>query len=306
AVIETGLGGRLDSTNVIRPEISVITNIDYDHQALLGNTLGQIAREKAGIIKKYTPVIIGAYHQETEPVFRQKAHEMNAPLRMAESAYRITPKIQQADFQLLEVVPLLDQRPAFEVKLDLAGYYQTENLRTVLAAVDALIGDGWEIPLEAIKKGLSNVRPTAGLRGRMELLAKNPHVLCDTGHNKAGIIAVMNQLRQIPHANLHIVWGMVKDKDIAEILPFLPREARYYWVEADLPRSLMVERLAAEAQEFGLNGSVYPSVRAGVRQAVTEAAPDDLVFIGGSTFVVAETLEQWSVNNDHGSIRTEP
>lgn len=292
AVIETGLGGRLDSTNVIRPEISVITNIDYDHQALLGNTLGQIAGEKAGIIKKYTPAIIGQDHPETEPVFRLKAREISAPLRMATEAYTVTPTEQTLHGQTFTVTPLQAQRGKFDVQLDLAGHYQAENLRTVLAAVDALIGDGWEISLEAIQKGLQAVRPTAGLRGRMETLQEQPLVICDTGHNKAGVAAVMAQIATIPHRQLHIVWGMVNDKDISEILPLLPSAAEYYWVAADLPRALAAERLAEQGASAGLEGVVHGAVPKGIAAALSAAASDDLILIGGSTFVVAEALER--------------
>lgn len=299
AVVETGLGGRLDSTNIIRPELSVITNIDYDHQQLLGDTLGQIASEKAGIIKKYTPVVIGDYHAETAAVFARKAQEMNAPMWVAENQYKISPIDQASDYQSFRIFPLQQQRAPFEVHLDLAGHYQQANLRTVLSAVDSLIGDGWEIPLEAIQKGLSGVRRSSGLRGRMETLGEQPRIICDTGHNKAGVSAVMKQLAQIPHRALHIIWGMVKDKDISDILPLLPQNAHYYWVEAQLPRALEVERLAAQAQAIGLKGQVHLNVATGIQEALKAAAPDDLVFIGGSTFVVAEALERWAVHSGH-------
>ncbi|MDX2285298.1 MAG: folylpolyglutamate synthase/dihydrofolate synthase family protein [Bacteroidia bacterium] len=290
AVIETGLGGRLDSTNLIRPELSIITNISWDHMDLLGDTLALIAGEKAGIIKRFTPVVIGQRHPETEEVFLRKAAELEAPVRFAEDCFRVERLGGSWRGQQFRVEPLADPEPAGTYGLSLAGLYQAENLRTVLAAVAQLREDGWSIPDEALRDGLLHVRAYAGLRGRMEPLGESPLILCDTGHNEAGIAAVLEQLREIPCRQQHLVWGMASDKDHARILRMLPQAARYYFVRPDVPRGLDAGVLRDKAAGAGLHGDAHGSVADGIAAAQAAAGPEDLIFIGGSTFVVAEAL----------------
>jgi dihydrofolate synthase/folylpolyglutamate synthase len=291
AVIEVGLGGRLDSTNVIRPELSVITNISWDHMEVLGDTLALIAGEKAGIIKRFTPAVIGQRHPETEEVFLRKAAGLEAPLRFAEDCFRVERLGGSWRGQQFQVEPLIEGlAPAGTYGLSLAGLYQAENLRTVLTAVAQLREDGWDIPDAALRDGLLHVRAYAGLRGRMEPLGESPLILCDTGHNEAGIAAVLEQLREIPARQRHLVWGMASDKDHAKILRMLPQEARYYFVKPDVPRGLDAGVLRGKAAGAGLTGDAYDSVAGGIAAAQAAAVPEDLIFIGGSTFVVAEAL----------------
>lgn len=283
AVVEVGLGGRLDSTNVLRPELCVITQIDYDHMDLLGDTLAQIASEKAGIIKPYTPVVIGARHPETDPVFEAAAKALEAPLLWAEAHYQpelgaATPAGQE---WLVDGSRLL---------LGLAGHYQRDNLAAVLTAVDALREEGYDLPDEAVTRGLARVVTNTGLRGRMEVIGQAPTVICDTAHNEGGVRAVMEQLARRPYPRLHLVWGMVQDKAHEKILQLLPPAAAYYWVRPELARGLDAAALAAKGAALGLAGQVCGSVAAGIAAARAAAGPDDLIYIGGSTFVVADAL----------------
>jgi dihydrofolate synthase/folylpolyglutamate synthase len=293
AVIEVGLGGRLDSTNIIKPEMSVITNISYDHQDMLGDTLTKIAGEKAGIIKKYTPIVIGERHPETDPVFIKKATEEGAPLFFAQDTVEVTESIvslkgqQMSGFMMVE-----DEKEAFSYLLDQKGSYQTKNMVTALKAIEVMIEDGWEIDQKAIKKGLAKTAINSGLAGRMQQLSERPMIYCDTGHNEAGVKAVFEQLNEIAHDQLHIVWGMVNDKDHDKILSLLPQDAKYYFVKPDVPRGLNAEKLAEKAAKFQLRGEVFSSVADGLIAAHQNAVANekDLVFVGGSTFVVAEIV----------------
>ncbi len=290
AIIETGMGGRLDSTNVIRPEICAVTNISYDHMEFLGDTLAAIAGEKAGIIKAYTPLIVGKRHPETDPVFEEKSEEVEAPLWFAED--RFEARVLQSGWQGQRIA-LLDREQDEETtwELDLPGIYQQENLQTVMQVLWALEEDGWNFDEKHIQKGLSRVRKNTGLRGRMEQLAEQPLTLCDVGHNEAGIRQVLAQLSQFESRHLHFVWGMVSDKDHAKVLAMLPKEASYYWVCPAIPRGLPVEDMKAKATEAGLAGEAWPTVAKGVEAARAAAGPGEVVFIGGSTFVVADALQ---------------
>ncbi|MEM7659764.1 MAG: folylpolyglutamate synthase/dihydrofolate synthase family protein [Bacteroidota bacterium] len=285
AVVEVGLGGRLDSTNVITPELSVITQIDFDHVGLLGDTLPQIAGEKAGIIKQLTPVVISERHPETEVVFLEKAASLEAPILFAQDTHQLEALQQDLHSQRFR-----DLETGEEWELSLAGHYQKENLQAVLAAVDQLREDGWNIPAEAVRQGLQKVAANTGLRGRMEVLSESPTVLLDTGHNPAGVKAAVQQILAHPHDQLHIVWGMVNDKDVSAVLELLPAAATYYFVQADLPRAMKAEALAAKAHQLGLKGTAAGSVEIGMIQAKAAASPDDLIWVGGSTFVVAEAI----------------
>jgi dihydrofolate synthase / folylpolyglutamate synthase len=290
AVIEVGLGGRLDSTNIITPEVGVITNISYDHQSLLGDTLPLIAAEKAGIIKPGVPVVIGQRQTETEDVFIQKATALKAPLFFASDTF-------SAEYGMLDVDgnQIFNFRKNNELlfpslKLDLPGIYQRLNVPPVLKAVELLRMAGWEIPDEALYRGLAAVKELTGLMGRWQVLGANPRIVCDTGHNEDGIRQVAEQIRQTSYRKLHIVLGVVADKEPDCVLALLPREAVYYFCRADIPRAMDPELLKGKAAEAGLTGDVYDSVPAAFDAARAAAGQDDFIFVGGSTFVVAEIL----------------
>ena len=259
AIIETGLGGRLDSTNIISPEISVITNIGYDHMNLLGNTLEQIAIEKAGIVKEKTPVLIGRKQIETETVFEEKASQKNTSVFYAKQN---------------------------EVKFNVPNY-QKENINTSISAIKIL---DWKISNQEINDGIKNVNQNTGLRGRWETLSKNPKIICDTGHNVDGISNIINQLKQIKFNKLHIVFGTVNDKKINDILNLLPKDAKYYFCKAKIDRALDPDKLKSIANEYKLIGESFESVEKALLNAKNNAKKEDLIFIGGSTFVVAEVI----------------
>jgi len=283
AIVETGMGGRLDSTNVIRPEMSIITQIGWDHMEYLGDSLDKIAAEKAGIIKKYTPVVVGKRHEETDGVFAKRAFELSAPLFFAEDQLEAESAGQTDTHQLIRIG---DQT----YELDLMGYYQIENLRTVLQSVEVLREDGWEISDEAIVNGLRKVRTNTGLRGRMEELSSHPRIICDVAHNRDGLEMILPQIQNLPKRRLHMVWGMVSDKNHADILSMLPSDASYYFVKAEIPRALSATELKAKAEKAGLEGEAFETVEEGLNRAIEHAEADDLIFIGGSTFVVADAL----------------
>lgn len=289
AVIEVGLGGRLDSTNIINPDLSVITNISLDHTNMLGNTFGEIAFEKAGIIKPNIPVVIGERHPETDPVFIKKAKEQNAALLFAEDNLKVANVSKQSTTLKLDIIqqntPLLET-----LHLDLTGTYQLKNIVTVIEAVQELRKIGYHIADEAIYQALENVKKLTGLQGRWQTLAKNPLVICDTGHNKAGITEVVQNINQTPHENLHLVIGMVKDKDISAVLALLPKDATYYFCQPQLERALPAKELAEQATSHQLKGKTFNSVAEALAAAKTNASSNDLIFVGGSTFVVAEIL----------------
>ncbi len=266
AVIEVGMGGRLDSTNIITPEVSVITNIGLDHTAHLGSSLPEIAREKAGIIKKGIPVIIGEKHKETTPVFKEIAEKLNAKLVFA----------QDLRFS--------------QYSTDLKGDYQNKNIKSVLGAVKLLREKGWNIPEECLKNGLNSVKLHTSLQGRWDILQEKPKVICDTAHNKEGLKLVFKQLKGEEFQHLHIVLGVVNDKDLESILPLFPTGAQYYFCKPDIPRGLDSEVLAEKAARFNLVGRVFDSVSKAYEVAVDSALDEDLVFVGGSTFTVAEII----------------
>jgi len=292
AVIEVGLGGRLDSTNIITPEISVITNIGFDHVQLLGDTLEKIAFEKAGIIKQDVPVVIGETNNATEIVFRSNAERKNAPVFFADKEYKTEYSLLSMDGkQALNISK--NGEPAFpELKIDLTGLYQQKNVPTVLCALDVLQGKGWKINRGHIYDGLIDAGKDTGLMGRWQVIGNNPLVVCDTGHNEDGIKMIVQQLANTAFKHLHVVFGMVADKNIEPILQLLPVEATYYFTKAALPRALNEKILKEQANSFGLNGEGYPSVMEAFAAAKNAAEQHDMIFAGGSTFVVAEILEQ--------------
>jgi len=290
AIIEVGLGGRLDSTNVITPEISVITNISLDHTTLLGDTLGRIALEKAGIIKPSVPLIVGETHPQTSMIFEGKAAENQVSILFADQHLR-------ADYAMISI----DGKQVFNVKnkdgilfenlrLDLLGLYQSKNICTLLSTVIALQQLGWNVSEADIRKGLENVTGLTGLSGRWQTIGFNPRIICDTAHNEGGMREVVLQLKQMPFKKLHIVIGMVNDKDIAGVLDLLPREAVYYFTKAAIPRAMSERQLMQMATYFGLNGAAYEDVPTALFEARMYADKEDLIFVGGSTFVVAEVL----------------
>ena len=300
AIIEVGLGGRLDSTNVISPLLSVITNIGWDHMNMLGNTLQLIAGEKAGIIKPHTPVIIGEYQPEVSQVFIDKAQSVEAPISFASEEWSLEVKGERQKvkgFGGLEIrvgdsgpLPPGSELRTQDLYLDLTGTYQLKNVKTVLSAVAALKRQGFTIADEHLAMALRQVGKLTGLRGRWEVLDQNPLIICDTGHNPEGIAEVLKNIKRIDYDALHFVMGVVNDKDLTKILAMLPKEATYYFSRPDIPRGLDAENLKKQAADFGLIGEAYPSVNAALKTARKAAGKDDLVFVGGSTFVVAEII----------------
>jgi dihydrofolate synthase/folylpolyglutamate synthase len=297
AVIETGLGGRLDSTNIITPLLSVITNIGWDHMNILGDTLQLIAAEKAGIIKPNIPVIIGEKQDEVADIFIRKAEKENAPISFASELFNSKVKSQNSkgynDLLEVEITPLdtdHSQPTTHNLQLDLTGSYQLKNIRTVLSAVTELRQQGYTITDEHIKTALRQVKTLTGLHGRWETLSTNPLTICDTGHNPEGIEEVLKNIAGVKFDRLHFVIGMVNDKDSTKVLSMLPKNAVYYFCKPDIPRGLEAESLKEKAVSFGLKGEVYDSVRAALLSAQKTATNTDLVFVGGSTFVVAEVV----------------
>lgn len=266
AIIEVGLGGRLDSTNIITPELSIITNIGYDHMQFLGNTLQAIAGEKAGIIKPSIPVVIGQTQQETQPVFKAKANTTNSNIYFA------------------------DQLVKERYESDLKGNYQAHNIKTVIQSIETLRKLGYKISNSYVKKGLQNVFKNTGLQGRWQILQENPRVICDTAHNKEGLSYTMSQLVTENYNKLHIVFGVVSDKDLVGIMPILPKKAIYYFCKPNVQRGLDAEVLKTVFNNNGLRGNAYPSVVVAFKQAKKVATKDDLIYVGGSTFVVAEII----------------
>ncbi len=266
AVVEVGLGGRLDSTNIITPEVSVITNIGLDHTRFLGNTIAEIAKEKAGIIKDHIPVVIGRTVSETKTVFQEKATIHKSDLYLAE------------DY----TGPLYDS--------DLKGDYQKENIITALQTISVLQAKGWQIKKEQIRRGLGNVISNTGLLGRWQILKQAPKVICDTAHNVDGLLPVMKQLTNEKYDQLHFVLGVVNDKDLNTILPLFPKDAQYYFAKPNIPRGLDEKILREKALKFDLKGKEYTSVKKAYNAALQDAACRDIIYVGGSTFVVAEII----------------
>lgn len=287
AVIEVGLGGRLDSTNIITPELSVITNIGWDHMDMLGDTLEKIAGEKAGIIKPGVPVVIGESVAETEPVFRKIAMENNAPLSIASQKRFINNWSWNKNEFIIEVAE--EHKTDHKVyHLDLTGIYQKKNLLTVLEACSILKTKSWKIDDTVISKAMKQVKKLTGLHGRWEIIHQSPLVILDVAHNVEGIQQITRQLEVTAHDQLHIIFGMVKDKDTEKILRILPRAARYYFTKAQIPRALSEKALAKSAGKAGLQGNSYSEVNEALNAALQHAKPDDLVVVCGSVFLVGE------------------
>lgn len=267
AIVEVGLGGRLDSTNILAPILSVITNIGLDHTQFLGTTVEAIAAEKGGVIKEKTPVVIGEYHPKTFPVFQKLAQDKKAPLYLAFKQKK-------------------QSHPS-----DLKGSYQVHNIKTAQTVVEVLRDSGVSISEEALKNGLLKVVENTGLLGRWQELGTAPKIICDTAHNKEGLTYTLQQITTEKYQKLHIVLGMVNDKDFSEILSLFPKEANYYFCAPNLGRALAVEDLQKQAKKIGLQGSGFTTVNQAYKEAKINASKEDFIYIGGSTFVVAEILE---------------
>ena len=284
AVIEVGLGGRLDCTNIISPSVCVVTNISFDHVVFLGNTLAKIAGEKAGIIKSGVPVVIGESVNETRPVFLQKAKEVDAPIFFAEEDEEVAQwefgKERGIDYQT---------KTYGTVHGELGGECQVKNTNTILCAVKRLKEQGFRISDDDVRKGFANVCGMTGLMGRWQTLQEHPKVVCDTGHNMGGFRWIVQQLSRIT-TPLHIVFGMVNDKDISGVLSMLPRHAHYYFCQATVKRAMPYKQLQTTAAEYGLAGEAYPTVAEAYSAALSAATPNDFIYIGGSSFVVADLL----------------
>ena len=295
AIIETGLGGRLDSTNVIEPELSIITNIGFDHKALLGNTLEAIASEKAGIIKKDTPVVIGTTDTATKKVFEDKANKENAPIYFAEDFIEFKSfqnNWQNALFEFNQpLIHLLDAPlfpKNFTIECDLPAKYQAKNLKAVLVAAQLLSTMGWKLTANKVMKALSQIKKNNGLMGRWECIQDRPRVILDVAHNEHGVNALLEQLVSLSYQQLHIVTGMVKDKDIQAVLALLPKNALYYFTQSHIPRALPVKELAEQAAAVGLNGNAFDDVNIALKDAIKNANHHDLILVIGSIFLVAE------------------
>jgi len=286
AIIEVGLGGRLDSTNVITPEISVITQIGKDHINMLGNTLSAIAFEKAGIIKQGVPVVIGEIHPETKPVFEEQAQLKQASLLFAEDYLPIIDIKQHSNS--LDVTFKHSFLQPTTYTCDLPGWYQARNMRTVLTTTHILRELGWNLHEEAVRTGLSNSKSINGLLGRWEVLQSKPTVIADVGHNEDGIKVILEQLSKSTYKHLHIVFGMAKDKEIENVLQLLPKHATYYFTQASIPRALDAHVLREMAINHKLEGTTILSVNQALTTAMQQASKDDLILVCGSIFIVAE------------------
>jgi len=289
AIIEVGLGGRLDSTNVIKPECCLITNIGFDHINLLGNTLPLIAAEKAGIIKEKIPVIISQTQIEVLSVFNTKAQSLKAPISFADKQYKVISNSIQDNLLCIELHEKVKNKTQL-YKLDISGLYQIKNLQGVLSCLEILKKKGFIIEDDAILKALQNVKKLTGLMGRWQTLSENPLIIADTGHNEDGIKEVLKNLERYTYKKLHIVFGVVNDKDVTSILNLLPKTATYYFCKANIPRALPEKELFDLAKQHDLKGKKFPTVSEALTEAKKQAKPTDLIFVGGSTFTVADAL----------------
>ena len=286
AVIEVGLGGRLDCTNIIQPDLSIITNISFDHTQFLGDTLEKIAKEKAGIIKPHTPVVIGETTAETKDVFMQKAQSEDAPILFAEEESNII------GYQINDSGQFVyDTKEYPHLVGELSGLYQVKNTNTILTAVKELNRIGYHLDEDSVRYGFSHVCESTGLMGRWQKLGEKPTIVCDAGHNVGGFEYITEQLQQVKYKRLHIVFGMVNDKDISGVLSLLPRNAVYYFTRASVKRAMPEQDLQAIAQKAGLNGEAYPDVHSALEAAKKSASPEDFIYIGGSCFIIADLLK---------------
>lgn len=291
AVIEVGLGGRLDCTNIITPILSVITNISFDHTQFLGHTLAKIAGEKAGIIKPNVPVVIGENHPETRPVFTQKAEQLSSPITFAEDTQEVTKAHTESD----GTMSFLSSHYG-HIHYGLGGYYQAKNANTVLHAVTCLLQDGVIRHADSIPQGFADVCPNTHIMGRWQICQRSPLVVCDTGHNVGGWQYLSRQIAGVPCRQLRMVFGMVDDKDIQTVMTLLPKNATYYFTKATTHRAIPEDKVKECGAEHGLKGKTYGSVTEAYRAAMDDAQPDDFVFVGGSSYIVADFLESIKIS----------
>jgi len=287
AVIEVGLGGRLDCTNIITPDLSIITNISFDHTQFLGNTLAKIASEKAGIIKKGVPVVIGECTDETRPVFIKQAKDVNAPITLSDEENLVI-----SSESTISSKRIYDTIPYKELYGELGGLCQEKNTNTILTAIAQLNLLGYNLSEKNVRKGFANVCALTGLMGRWQKLNESPTLICDTGHNVGGISYIVNQLEQQSYKKLRIVMGMVNDKDVNGVLAMLPKDAIYYFTKASVKRAMDEKQLEALGKEHLLQGRSYTDVVTATKTALEEAEEDDLIFVGGSSFIVADLLSK--------------
>ena len=287
AVIEVGLGGRLDSTNVVNPEISLITNISYDHQEMLGETLEEIAGEKGGIIKKKVPVVIGEKEKETSSVFTKLARKRKSPLVFASERYKIESIGMGNNGHQIEVDDLEKENP-LTYFLETPGLTQLKNIPGVLSVINILKDKGYNIPLEDVKYGIEHYQKLTGLKGRWQILNTRPKVIADIAHNQAGLENVIQQLKDLKKRKLYCILGFMKEKDIAQILPLFPKDAEYIFCQAKVPRAMDAKWLALQAALYHIDGRVIPDVNTALKELLEKAGEEDVIFVGGSTFVVAE------------------
>jgi dihydrofolate synthase/folylpolyglutamate synthase len=292
AVIETGLGGRLDSTNIITPKLSVITNIGFDHTELLGNSLDKIASEKAGIIKCSVPVIVGEKHEQTTEIFVAKSKESNSPLFFAEDCLKILSSENKLPGKQIFTFASLNKdlfpENEFTASLDLEGNYQSKNIVTALSSIAVLKKQSFEISQKAEQQGLAHAASNTGFKGRWQILKRNPAIICDTGHNAHGLKYTMQQLKEQNCERLYFVLGVVGDKDLDTIIPLLPENAYYFFTQASIPRAMDAGILAKKCTAAGLKGEIADTVNEAVKKALEKTSANDLIFIGGSTYVVAD------------------
>jgi dihydrofolate synthase/folylpolyglutamate synthase len=288
AIIEVGLGGRLDSTNVITPELSVITNIGWDHMNMLGNTLEEIAFEKAGIIKENVPVAIGEKKKETEQIFKKTASQKHSPVFFAEENFTV--KDYKLSNAAIEITVADKDSNITSYQLDLPGIYQTKNILTVLQAIELL--KEWKLTTEQIQQALKNVKGLTGLYGRWEIIREEPTVVLEVAHNKDGMEQMLSHIQNSSFNQLHIIIGMVKDKDVEQVLELLPSSANYYFTQAQIPRALNAQTLHTKASNYGLSGNSFGDVNVALQQALNSSFKNDLIIVCGSIFLVAEVNRQ--------------
>ena len=284
AVIEVGLGGRLDSTNVLSPLLSVITNISLEHTQMLGDSIAKIAKEKAGIIKPKTPVVIGEFNPESFPVFEDIANQKDAPLFLAENNYSFS-----GDFDNLTVTDVMGNTLYEHLQMPLQGEYQLKNLKTFLQATE-VIEELWPAEKDVVPQAIQNMVSNTGFQGRWQIMRREPLTICDVGHNPGGLRLTMQQLKKYSCRQLRMVFGMVKDKDVEQVIGMLPQDAEYYVCQAQIERAIPAKELAERMQQHGLNCRACGTVANAFKQANEDATPKDLIFVGGSCFVVGELL----------------
>jgi dihydrofolate synthase/folylpolyglutamate synthase len=287
AVIEVGLGGRLDCTNIISPDITIITNISFDHVGFLGDTLAKIAHEKAGIIKPHTPVVIGEHNEETYPVFKTEAEAKQATIIFAREQHLFRSIERKINYDIYQTIPF------GELSVELRGYCQEKNVNTILHAIKELQRVGYNISKEAVHKGFSQVCRLTGLKGRWQQLSHTPRLVCDTGHNIGGFQYIVPQILAQPCKQLRIVFGMVNDKDINTVLSILPKHATYYFTQASVARALPCNELQNLATQHCLYGTTYSTVAEATLASLNEADKEDFIYVGGSSFIVADLLTVW-------------